>query len=96
MAGVLTKTTKRSQALGAPAQHSQSTRKGKKAWRKNIDLDDVATGLEEITTVEIVTGCVLNIFLTSELRLRLSYRSSVHKKADNELFQVDLTGDTKG
>ena len=42
--------------VGAPSQRTQSSRKGKKAWRKHIDLDDVEQGLEEIRVEERVTG----------------------------------------
>jgi nucleolar protein 53 len=45
-----------SSALGAPAQRTQSSRKGKKAWRKNIDIDNVEDGLEEIRAEERVVG----------------------------------------
>lgn len=34
-------------ALGRPQQKKQPSRKGKKAWRKNIDVEDVEQGLEE-------------------------------------------------
>lgn len=30
----------------APQQYSQPSRKGKKAWRKNVDVSDVQQGLE--------------------------------------------------
>ena len=43
-------------SIGAPSQHSQSSRKGKKAWRKNIDIDEVEEGLEVIRTEERETG----------------------------------------
>lgn len=33
--------------LGRPSQKLQSSRKGKKAWRKNIDLDDLEMQIEE-------------------------------------------------
>ena len=46
-------------AFGAPAQHNQSSRKGKKAWRKNVDIEQVESGLENMRTEERVTGCVL-------------------------------------
>ena len=42
--------------VGAPSQRTQSSRKGKKAWRKHIDLDDVEQGLEEMRVEERVTG----------------------------------------
>lgn len=41
-----TRTTKAS-SIGQPAQPSQSSRKGKKAWRKNIDLTSTEAFLEE-------------------------------------------------
>ncbi|KAI0701935.1 ribosome biogenesis protein Nop53/GLTSCR2 [Cytidiella melzeri] len=61
--------------IGAPSQRSQSSRKGKKAWRKNIDIDEVEQGLEEMRTEERVTG------------------STLQNKKDEDLFQVDVTGD---
>src|SRR6266545_3454911 len=45
--------------LGAPSQHFQSSRKGKRAWRKNVNIEDVEKGLESIRTEERVTGCGL-------------------------------------
>ncbi|CDR44242.1 CYFA0S14e01222g1_1 [Cyberlindnera fabianii] len=33
--------------VNRPSQKKQSSRKGKRAWRKNIDLDDIEVGLEE-------------------------------------------------
>jgi nucleolar protein 53 len=45
--------------IGAPSQRSQPSRKGKKAWRKNIDIDDLEEGLEELRTEERVTGYVI-------------------------------------
>ncbi len=47
--------------LGTPAQHSQPSRKGKRAWRKNIDIGEVEEGLEEIRQEERVVGFVLTI-----------------------------------
>ena len=41
---------------GAPAALGQTSRKGKKAWRKNIDLRDVEGALEEAREEERVTG----------------------------------------
>jgi len=35
-------------SITAPKQHSQPSRKGKKAWRKNVDIDEVQKGLEEV------------------------------------------------
>jgi len=46
--------------VGAPSQLSQDTRKGKKAWRKNIDIDHVEEGLETIRSEERVLGTALH------------------------------------
>ena len=32
----------------APAQFKQPSRKGKKAWRKNVDVTQIQSGLEEV------------------------------------------------
>jgi nucleolar protein 53 len=57
----LSKQTKKTKAVaGAPSQLSQSARKGKKAWRKNIDIDNVEEGLETIRTEERVLGTALH------------------------------------
>ncbi len=42
-----------------PSTRSQSSRKSKKAWRKNIDLDIVQSGLEDLQTAKIAHGNVL-------------------------------------
>lgn len=44
-----------SKTIGAPAQHKQPSRKGKKAWRKNVDIADVQSGLEALRE-EIIQG----------------------------------------
>jgi nucleolar protein 53 len=41
--------------LGAPQQHKQNSRKGKKAWRKNIDVSDIQEGLEVVRD-EVIKG----------------------------------------
>ncbi|KAL6944958.1 hypothetical protein ACO0QE_002400 [Hanseniaspora vineae] len=42
--------------MSAPSQFKQSSRKGKKAWRKNIDITDVEKGLEKAKDLEITHG----------------------------------------
>lgn len=42
--------------IGAPAQFKQATRKGKKAWRKNIDIQPEETAMDEARAEERVTG----------------------------------------
>jgi nucleolar protein 53 len=43
-------------ADGAPSQHNQSSRKGKKAWRKNVDIQEVEEALEGMREEERVVG----------------------------------------
>ena len=40
---------------GAPQQHKQPSRKGKKAWRKNVDVTEIQEGLEEVRD-ELIKG----------------------------------------
>lgn len=42
-------------SISAPAQPKQPSRKGKKAWRKNVDVSDVQKGLEEARE-EVIQG----------------------------------------
>ncbi len=46
-------------ASTAPATYTQSSRKGKKAWRKNIDITTVTAGLEDARAEIIATGGVI-------------------------------------
>ncbi|KAL3960537.1 hypothetical protein ACCO45_005654 [Purpureocillium lilacinum] len=50
----------------APQQHSQPSRKGKKAWRKNVDVTEVQKGLEDLNE-EIIRGGVIKEKPSSEL-----------------------------
>jgi len=43
----------------APATYRQPSRKGKKAWRKNVDLTEVQSGLENVRD-EIIKGGVIS------------------------------------
>ncbi|TKA38822.1 hypothetical protein B0A54_08786, partial [Friedmanniomyces endolithicus] len=43
----------------APATHKQPSRKGKKAWRKNVDISAVQTGLEEVRDEIVKHGGVV-------------------------------------
>ncbi|KAI9513523.1 tumor suppressor protein Gltscr2 [Russula earlei] len=45
--------------VGAPAQHNQSSRKGKKAWRKNVDIEDLEEKLEGLREEERTFGLAL-------------------------------------
>ncbi|KIN00244.1 hypothetical protein OIDMADRAFT_124316 [Oidiodendron maius Zn] len=51
---------------GAPQQYRQSSRKGKKAWRKNVDVTDIQEGLEEVRD-ELIKGGVIAEKDSSEL-----------------------------
>ena len=42
----------------AHQQYKQPSRKGKKAWRKNVDISEVQQGLEELTD-QIIKGYVV-------------------------------------
>ena len=37
----------KSGSIAGPSQHKQPSRKGRKAWRKNVDVSEVEKGLEE-------------------------------------------------
>jgi hypothetical protein len=45
-------------AIGAPAQYKQTNRKGKKAWRKNIDIQSEEQALEKVREIEQALGYV--------------------------------------
>lgn len=44
----------------APATLTQASRKGKKAWRKNVDLGEIQSGLENVRDEIIRTGGVIS------------------------------------
>ncbi|KAI2619199.1 P60-like protein [Hypoxylon sp. NC1633] len=50
----------------APATYKQPSRKGKKAWRKNVDVTEVEKGLEELNE-EIIKGGVVTEKPSEEL-----------------------------
>lgn len=52
--------------VGAPSQHRQPSRKGKRAWRKNVDVTEVQDGLEEYRE-EVRAGGPLNEKSADEL-----------------------------
>jgi nucleolar protein 53 len=43
----------------APAQYKQPSRKGKKAWRKNVDVTQIQTGLDDVRD-QIIQGGVIS------------------------------------
>jgi nucleolar protein 53 len=42
-----------SKSVEAPQQYKQPSRKGKKAWRKHVDVSDVQEGLQLVREEEI-------------------------------------------
>ncbi|GAW22881.1 hypothetical protein ANO14919_124270 [Xylariales sp. No.14919] len=48
----------RTASTEAPATYNQPSRKGKKAWRKNVDITEVTKGLDELNE-EIIKGGVI-------------------------------------
>ncbi|KAI3342836.1 ribosome biogenesis protein Nop53/GLTSCR2 [Ustulina deusta] len=48
----------RTASTEAPATYNQPSRKGKKAWRKNVDITEVTKGLDELKE-EIIRGGVI-------------------------------------
>ncbi|OAA46299.1 P60-like protein [Metarhizium rileyi] len=64
----------------APKQFSQPSRKGKKAWRKNIDVTEVEHGLEELNE-EIIRGGAIREKTSSDLfTIDLEGDSKISKK----------------
>ncbi|KAH9000566.1 tumor suppressor protein Gltscr2 [Lactarius hatsudake] len=51
----------------AASTHNQSSRKGKKAWRKNVDIDDLEETLEALRDEERTLGSTLQKRTDSEL-----------------------------
>ncbi|KAI9713163.1 MAG: hypothetical protein M1820_001148 [Bogoriella megaspora] len=47
------------EVIRAPAQYRQPSRKGKRAWRKNINLQDVEEGLDEVRD-QIIQGGIIS------------------------------------
>lgn len=50
--------TRKSEKQEAPQQPGQKSRKGKKAWRKNVDIKEVEAGVEAVRD-EVIKGCAL-------------------------------------
>ena len=42
-------------AVEVPQQYKQPSRKGKKAWRKNVDVSEIEAGLE-LVREEVIAG----------------------------------------
>ncbi|KAL6719151.1 hypothetical protein ACLMJK_003388 [Lecanora helva] len=63
----------------APQQYSQPSRKGKKAWRKNVNVSDVQTGLEEAREELIKGGIIAERASDSLFVLDTSGSSNIQK-----------------
>ena len=50
----------------APQQHKQPSRKGKKAWRKNVDVTEIQEGLKEVRD-EVIKGYVIHQGLSEQV-----------------------------
>ncbi|KAJ4352437.1 uncharacterized protein N0V89_007785 [Didymosphaeria variabile] len=46
------------ESKAAPAQYKQPSRKGKKAWRKNVDVTQISSGLDEVRD-QIIQGGII-------------------------------------
>ena len=68
--------------IGAPHQYKQPSRKGKKAWRKNVDVSDIQTGLENLRQ-EIIQGSVRTPFW------EVVYLTSKHYLTEELLWKKD-------
>lgn len=77
--------------VGRPAQKSQPSRKGKKAWRKNIDIDDVEKGMEEARTLakEIGTADLTSVPQDQLFTVDTTGDSSKSKKNDVKPLKAD-------
>ncbi|KAL8965022.1 MAG: hypothetical protein Q9183_004077 [Haloplaca sp. 2 TL-2023] len=79
--------------IGAPQQHSQPSRKGKKAWRKNVDVSEIQQGLETVRD-EVIKGGIIaekpseslfTLDTTGSDKIRKSHKVSKPLKADEIL-----------
>lgn len=75
---------------GAPQQHKQPSRKGKKAWRKNVDVTDLQNGLE-IYNEEVRAGGPLREKPSEDLfALDTTGSKEINKKYDlGKVLKVD-------
>ncbi|KAK9244253.1 ribosome biogenesis protein Nop53/GLTSCR2 [Lipomyces tetrasporus] len=53
--------------VDAPKQIAQPSRKGRKAWRKNVDVSDIQQGLEKVREEKILVGTTLNALSSDQL-----------------------------
>jgi nucleolar protein 53 len=75
-----------------PAQHSQPSRKNKRAWRKNVDLSEVDKGLEKVRDDKITSGYLHSHCLVST-PANIWISAVVAELPSSELFVTDTTGE---
>ncbi|KAI4146981.1 MAG: hypothetical protein LQ341_001924 [Variospora aurantia] len=80
-------------SISAPQQHKQPSRKGKKAWRKNVDVSEIQKGLEDVRE-EVIKGGVVaekasetlfTLDTTGSDQIRKSHKTSKPLKVDEIL-----------
>ncbi|KAG6841158.1 hypothetical protein C0991_001286 [Blastosporella zonata] len=79
---------------GAPSQLNQSSRKGKRAWRKNVDIQDVEQGMEEIRSEERVTGKPLHATKDQDL-FQIDVQGDAQTRKSLTRFSKTLLTSTK-
>ncbi|KAK9494688.1 ribosome biogenesis protein Nop53/GLTSCR2 [Lipomyces doorenjongii] len=76
--------------VDAPKQLSQPSRKGRKAWRKNVDVSDIQEGLEKVREEKILAGTTLNSLSSDQLFLVDTTASNAGlKKVGKKPLKVD-------
>ncbi|KAI5457161.1 ribosome biogenesis protein Nop53/GLTSCR2 [Mariannaea sp. PMI_226] len=75
----------------APKQFSQPSRKGKKAWRKNVDVTEVEEGLEQLNE-EIIRGGVIREKASEDLFV-LDIRGDAANAKKSKHFKKGLKAD---
>lgn len=66
-------------SIEEPQQHKQPSRKGKKAWRKHVDVSDVQAGLEQVRD-EVIKGSVpVNSLMYTDFADPLTFLKRHHR-----------------
>ncbi|PCH37463.1 P60-like protein [Wolfiporia cocos MD-104 SS10] len=88
------KTKNAASSVGAPAQHNQSSRKGKKAWRKNVNIEEIEEGMEGLRAEERVTGSILQKKTDQEL-FQIDVKGDEHVRKARSKFSNSLLTSAK-
>ncbi|KAK9324289.1 ribosome biogenesis protein Nop53/GLTSCR2 [Lipomyces orientalis] len=76
--------------VDAPKQLAQPSRKGRKAWRKNVDVSDIQQGLEKVREEKILVGTTLNALSSDQLfAVDTTSSESALKKVGKKPLKVD-------